>query len=90
MDNQDESVGGQTRSHGQGKTGRMALSKDLIIDVAMARNTLGLALEQIEGALDAKPGYEPTRSDLVRMLTLVASDLHLVHRTLAGVERRGK
>lgn len=60
------------------------------VDMRMARHTLELALEQIEGALDPAIGCDPTRSDLLKMLGLVASDLRLVQRTMAQCERRGK
>lgn len=60
------------------------------IDLKLSNHTLGQAVEQIEGALDPAVGCEPTRSDLIRLLALVVTDLRLVHRTNDGVMRRLK
>lgn len=68
--------------------GRMTRQTVAEVDLKLASHTLGNAIEQIEGALDPAVGTEPTRSDLIRMLTLVASDLGLVQRTIEGVARR--
>lgn len=70
--------------------GRATVQNDQRVDIKMSAHTLGLVLEQIEGALDPAVGCEPTRSDLIKMLGLVASDLSLVKRTLDGVQRRGE
>lgn len=66
----------------------MTRQNDLAVEVKMASHTLTQCLEQIDGALDPAVGTEPTRTELLKMLALVSSDLALVQRTLAGVERR--
>lgn len=66
--------------------GRMTRQSEMGVDLKMASHSLGQVIEQIEGAVDA--GIAVTRADLIRMLTLLSSDLGLVQRTIDGVARR--
>jgi hypothetical protein len=90
VDNQDGSVGGQTRTRGQAKAGPMSKSSEGRVDLTLSNNTLHNTIEQIEGALDPAPGCEPTRTELLKMLGLLVTDLRLVHRTNDGIVRRMK
>lgn len=73
----------QTRSHGQGKTGRMSRQNDSAVDLKQALNTLLLALEKI--------GDEPTQigwAEWKRLHMELRADLGLTKRTIEGVARR--
>ena len=85
MDNADETAGGQSRSHGQGKVGRMSkrISSDLDLDNA---------LHTLDGSIE-KLGEAPSTiawADFKRLHMELSSDLSLVKRTLEQIARRVK
>lgn len=84
MENHDESEGGQTRSHGQGRVGRLSISKDDEIALKMTNHTLDLVKAKLSviGAPIGKHEAERARAEL-------ESEIDLAMRTIAGVMRRG-
>lgn len=74
----------QERSHGQGKVGRMALDKDVCVDLKMTAHTLDNAAKDLASIPSGLGRYEweRMRNDLV-------SRIELAMRTVEGAARRG-
>lgn len=76
----------QTRSHGQGKTGRMTRQNDAVVDLRLALlalHTLELARQKLTAITQPLGKHE-----MQRVQAEIDSDLALVERTVAGVTGR--
>lgn len=74
---------GQTRSHGQGKTGRMSRLTETEVDKKLTAHTLENAARDL-----ASIPHGLSRFEWERMRDDLVSRIELAARTLASVERR--